>query len=90
MSGNASIAAILHTNVTTIHLWRIKMKSYSSVNQLHKDPVHKKITGVCAGLANYLELPRLGVRLAAIVCLIALPTVTAVAYVMATLLLPNR
>jgi len=57
---------------------------------LHKDQVNKKLSGVCAGLAKYYELPRFGVRLAVVVSLFAFPVVTGVAYIVAALLMPNR
>ncbi|MGL1957167.1 MAG: PspC domain-containing protein [Colwellia sp.] len=65
-----------------------------SVNQsinktLSKDTTHKKLTGVCAGIAKHYELPRLGVRVAAIAILVFLPVVTGVAYVVASILLPS-
>ncbi|MCF2947322.1 PspC domain-containing protein [Paraglaciecola aquimarina] len=66
------------------------MRRYVEVNRLYKDATHRKISGVCSGLARHWDVPRLVVRIAAVVCLIALPVVTAVAYVTATLLLPNR
>ena len=66
------------------------MKRYFEVNRIYKDSTHRKVSGVCAGLAKYWSVPRLLVRVVAIVCLIAMPTVTAIAYVTATLLIPNR
>ena len=66
------------------------MKRYFEVNRLYKDSTHSKISGVCAGLAKYWRVPRLLVRFIAIVCLITLPTVTAIAYITATLLIPSR
>ena len=66
------------------------MRRYFEVNRLYKDLTHRKISGVCAGLAKHWGVPRLAVRVAAVVCLIALPTVTAIAYITATVLIPNR
>jgi phage shock protein C len=66
------------------------MRRYFEVNKLYKDSTHSKISGVCAGLARHWNVPRLLVRLVAIVCLITLPTVTAIAYITATLLIPSR
>ncbi|WP_299083455.1 PspC domain-containing protein [uncultured Paraglaciecola sp.] len=66
------------------------MRRYIEVNRLYKDSAHRKVTGVCAGLARHWSVPRLAVRIAAVVCLITLPTVTAIAYITATLLLPSR
>tara|TARA_B110000014_G_C20078624_1_gene563327 strand:- start:105 stop:344 length:240 start_codon:yes stop_codon:yes gene_type:complete len=56
---------------------------------LRKDLLHKKVTGVCAGIANYYDLPRIAVRIATVVALILLPVATGVAYVVASILLPN-
>ncbi|WP_286234651.1 PspC domain-containing protein [Thalassotalea sediminis] len=58
--------------------------------QLSKDCLNRKISGVCAGIANHYELPSWGVRIAAIVSLFTFPVVTAVAYITAAVLLPNR
>jgi phage shock protein PspC (stress-responsive transcriptional regulator) len=66
------------------------MRRYFDINRLYKDSTHRKISGVCAGLARHWSVPRLVIRLAAVVCLIALPMVTAVAYITATILIPNR
>jgi phage shock protein C len=66
------------------------MSRYVEVNRLYKDPIHRKVSGVCAGLAKHWSVPRLLVRAAAVICLITLPTVTAIAYITATILIPNR
>jgi phage shock protein PspC (stress-responsive transcriptional regulator) len=66
------------------------MRHYFDVNRLYKDSAHRKISGVCAGLAKHWSVPRSLIRVAAIVCLIVLPTVTAIAYVTATLLIPTK
>ncbi|WP_448211752.1 PspC domain-containing protein [Colwellia sp. MEBiC06753] len=65
-------------------------RSYISKKQLTKDLVHKKLSGVCAGIANYYQMPRWGIRIAAIFALLTFPVATAVAYVVAALLLPSR
>ncbi len=68
-------------------------REYSSIKNVRqtlcKDVVNKKLTGVCAGIAKYYDFPRLAVRIAAIAALIMLPVVTGVAYVVASMLLPN-
>ena len=66
------------------------MRHCADVNRLYKDTIHSKVTGVCAGIARHWSVPRWVVRVAAVVCLITLPTVTAIAYITATLLLPSR
>ncbi len=63
--------------------------NYSVEKTLSKDTKNKKLSGVCAGIANYYQLPKLGVRIAAILALITLPAATGVAYVVATILMPN-
>lgn len=57
---------------------------------LSKDAVHKKVCGVCSGLARHFELPRFGVRAAVIVLGFMMPVATVVAYFVAALLMPNR
>ncbi len=64
--------------------------SSCSINKkLSKDSLHKKLSGVCAGIAKYYDLPRIAVRIAAIGALIMLPVATGVAYVVASVLLPE-
>ncbi len=68
-----------------------KYETYTSVSKtLTKDTVHKKVSGVCAGIARYYQVPRLAVRIAAVVSLFMFPAVTGVAYIVAALLLPSR
>lgn len=59
-------------------------------NRLSKSIRYKKITGVCSGIAKYYDLPRILVRVAAIAALILLPVATGVAYVVASILLPEN
>jgi len=58
-------------------------------SRLSKDSANKKLSGVCAGIAKHYDLPRLGVRIAAIAALIMLPVATGVAYIVASVLLPE-
>lgn len=64
-------------------------RNYSINKTLAKDILNKKLSGVCAGLAKYYNLPRVGVRIAAIIALIMLPVPVGVAYVVAAILMPN-
>jgi len=68
-------------------------REYSSIKSVRqtlcKDVQYKKLTGVCAGIAKHYEFPRLAVRIAAIAALIMLPVATGVAYIVASILLPN-
>jgi phage shock protein C len=65
-------------------------REYSVKKTLKKDGIHKKLSGVCAGIAKHYEFPRLAVRLAAIGALIIFPLATGVAYVVAAILLPTK
>jgi len=68
-------------------------RDYSSIKSVRqtlcKDIANKKLTGVCAGIAKHYDYPRLAVRIAAIAALIMLPVAAGVAYVVASILLPN-
>ncbi len=66
------------------------MSSYRVERPLAKDLVHKKISGVCAGVARHFDVPRLLVRAAVVVAGFMMPVVTLVAYVVAALIMPNR
>tara|TARA_R110001583_G_scaffold13909_12_gene59025 strand:- start:7164 stop:7394 length:231 start_codon:yes stop_codon:yes gene_type:complete len=67
-----------------------EFSSSQSINRrLSKDNVHKKLSGVCAGIAKHYDFPRIAVRVAAIGALIVLPVATGVAYVVASVLLPE-
>lgn len=65
-------------------------RDYLVQKTLTKDMVHKKVSGVCGGIARHYQLSRLGVRIAAVVSLFAFPVVTGVAYIVASVLLPTR
>ena len=64
-------------------------RNYSVEKTLMKDKRYKKLSGVCAGIAKYYDLPPLFIRIATIVALITFPVAVGVAYVVATLLMPN-
>tara|TARA_B110000114_G_C14783801_1_gene273890 strand:- start:296 stop:508 length:213 start_codon:yes stop_codon:yes gene_type:complete len=64
-------------------------RNYSVEKTLMKDKRYKKLSGVCAGIAKYYDLPPLVIRIATIVALITFPVAVGVAYVVATLLMPN-
>ena len=62
-----------------------------SINKiLSKDAQYKKLSGVCAGIAKYYDYPKLAVRLAAVGTLIIFPVPAGVAYIVASVLLPNN
>ncbi len=64
-------------------------RNYVVKKELMKDVRHKKLSGVCAGIAKYYHWPRLAVRAVAIIALLMFPLATGVAYLIATLLLPD-
>ncbi|WP_163937797.1 PspC domain-containing protein [Paraferrimonas sp. SM1919] len=57
---------------------------------IYKDPSSGVFMGVIAGLANHWQVPRLWLRIAAVVLLVSMPEVTALAYIIAGLCMPNR
>ncbi len=48
--------------------------------QLHLDPTRKKLGGVCSGIADYLDIEPLFVRICALVCLCFVAEVVLIAY----------
>ncbi len=65
-------------------------REYCVNKTLAKDMVHKKLSGVCGGIAKHYNLPRIAVRVGAIVALLMFPVATGVAYLVATMLMPNK
>jgi phage shock protein PspC (stress-responsive transcriptional regulator) len=63
---------------------------YSVNKTLAKDTIHKKLSGVCGGIAKYYDVPRIAIRIASVLALITFPVATGVAYLVATLVMPNR
>ena len=58
--------------------------------RMYKDPVRKKISGVCAGIANYYGVNSLIIRLIALFLLIKWPVLALFGYGVAHWLMPNR
>ncbi len=69
-------------------------REYSTIKEVNpilgKNFRHKKLSGVCAGIANYYNCSRLLIRVLAIIALFITPVVTGVSYVVASLLLPSQ
>ena len=57
--------------------------------ELGLDSRHKKLGGVCAGVAHYLDVPGVFIRLAAIVALLIAPQATLLAYGLAFFILDD-
>ena len=66
------------------------MKTVINDKRLFRDPSKAIISCVCAGVAKYFDVDPLWVRIGAIVGLLALPFGTALAYVLAVLLLKYK
>jgi phage shock protein C len=64
--------------------------NYRVNHTLRKDLVHKKISGVCAGIARHFELPRIIVRAAFVIAGLMAPLTVVVVYFVAALLMPNK
>lgn len=65
-------------------------REYTVNKTLYKDNIHKKLSGVCGGLAKHYGVPRFAVRLATIISLFVFPVVVGVAYIVAAVLIPNK
>ncbi|MGY3868412.1 PspC domain-containing protein [Aeromonas crassostreae] len=55
-----------------------------------KDLAHRKLAGVCAGIARGLGVSRVTVRVVALVVLILMPPLALVLYLLAVLVMPPR
>ena len=63
---------------------------HSGRRELALDQYHKKVGGVCAGIANYYSIPRLYTRIAAVVALCIIPEATLIGYGLAYFILEER
>ena len=66
------------------------MRHIYETNRIYKDNVNKKVMGVCSGIAKHYGVETWIVRLTAILAFFMFPGAIAIAYVVATLLLPTR
>lgn len=55
-----------------------------------KDLAHRKLTGVCAGLARGLGVSRVTVRVVALLALILMPSLALALYLVGVLVMPPR
>ena len=58
--------------------------------RFYRDPERGVILGVCAGLADYFELPVWAARITALVCLWFFPAPAVAGYLVAALLMPTK
>lgn len=66
------------------------MKDYLNTDQLYRDTVRSKVSGVCAGLARHFNVDPWIVRLATVAAFIFMPFPVAIAYVLAVVLIPTH
>jgi phage shock protein PspC (stress-responsive transcriptional regulator) len=66
------------------------MKTVINDKRFFRDAANAKIAGVCAGIAKYFDVNPWWVRGAAVVAFVMVPVATALAYVLAILLLRYR
>ena len=59
-------------------------------HRLYRDPGHGILAGVCAGIADYLGIERIVIRLAFVVALVFFIAPAALAYILLAIALPKR
>ena len=62
---------------------------YLDKEELARDSSNKKIAGVCSGIARYLDVPSLFVRIAAVIALCIIPQPTLIGYGLAYIILDD-
>lgn len=63
---------------------------FGNDEEIYLDRDHKKLGGVCAGVANYLDVPRFWVRVAAVIGLFVHAPSVLIAYGLAYLILEEE
>jgi len=58
--------------------------------QLYRDPEHGIVAGVCAGIADYLGIERIVIRLAFVLALVLFIVPAGLAYIFLAIALPKR
>lgn len=66
------------------------MNFQSNTSSFYKHRLNKKISGVCAGIAQGNNLPVWATRLAAVTALVIFPVATLLAYFAAAIVLPAK
>ncbi|MCF6434993.1 PspC domain-containing protein [Pseudoalteromonas sp. MMG022] len=66
------------------------MKYYSERKSCFRLLGHKKITGVCAGVAERFDMPTWLTRLLTVLLFLKFPVVTVLAYAIASVVLPTK
>lgn len=63
---------------------------YLDERKFKKSKRYARVSGVCAGLANYYQWPRWGVRAATVIVFLFVPLAVLVGYFAAALILDNE
>lgn len=66
------------------------MKTVMNSGRFYRDAARAKVSGVCAGIAGTLDINPWFIRAGAVLLFVLLPVATALAYVLAILLLRLR
>ncbi|CAM4052774.1 PspC domain-containing protein [Pseudoalteromonas byunsanensis] len=66
------------------------MKYYSEKDRCFRLLGHKKIAGVCAGVAQRFDMPTWLTRLLTVLLFLKFPVVTVLAYAIASVVLPTK
>lgn len=66
------------------------MSNFSHTKQLTRDTRNARVTGVCAGIARFFDFDVSVVRIVTVLSMFVIPGVSAVAYVVASLVMPRR
>ena len=66
------------------------MNRFESSGAFYKDCLNKKISGVCAGIANGHDLPVWSTRLVTLILFFIFPVPILIAYFAAAMILPAR
>ncbi len=61
-----------------------------SRHRLYRDPVHGLLAGVCTGIADYLGIERIVIRLAFVLALVFFIVPAGLAYILLAIALPKR
>jgi phage shock protein C len=67
-----------------------RLRKQATPDRLYRDTDHAILAGVCAGIAEYLGIGRLAVRLLAVISLLFFMPFTVLAYLVLAVVLPRR
>lgn len=63
--------------------------NWTEKRRLTRDINHKLLTGVCAGIADYYQAPKLAIRVITVLCFMSLPVLVAISYIVAAMVMPK-